>query len=205
MVRDADGHDLSGRAIHWSSDNSSMATIRVFARGQGTVRITATAEGVTGNADARIEEPPVIVIPSAMVLFTANRRNARGAVEPDDSQRRRRHSRCLVAGGSYPPAGATGWLDASLSTPRAPSEATLTVNPAGLPPGVYTSNVTVSLANARPRERSVEVRLEIRDPDVRARIGGRAGDDRHAHDRHVQRNDFRCHRRRRRIHRRPPC
>ena len=178
ILRDADGHDLPGRTINWSTENPASATVdaegHVVARGAGTVRIVATAEGVTGNANARIEAPAVIGIEPLEAGFAANMGGTslaplrlpvlnQGAGVLDG----------LSAAVRYPPGEATGWLAVSLSSTRAPSEVTLIASPAGLERGEYRASVAVMSANARPRERPVEVVLEVGDslPAIRLSAG----------------------------------
>jgi len=61
-TRDASGNALTGRAVAWSSANSSIASVNsssglVTAVAAGTVQITATSEGKTGNATIAVSAP----------------------------------------------------------------------------------------------------------------------------------------------------
>lgn len=168
VLRDADGHDLPGRTISWSTEDPANATVdaegRVVARGPGTVRIVAKAEGVTGDAEARIEAPAVIGIELSEARFAANMGGP--SLAPLRLSVLNQGADILDGLGTavrYPPGEATGWLAVSLSSTRAPSEVTLIVSPAGLPRGTFRASLAVSSAKARPRERSVEVMLEVGD------------------------------------------
>src|SRR5207244_13004142 len=61
-LKDANGNVLTARAVTWSSDNGSVATVNatglVTASGVGTATITATSEGKSGTASVTVTEPP---------------------------------------------------------------------------------------------------------------------------------------------------
>ena len=63
QTRNASGQPLSGRAVSWSSNPSSVATVSssglVFAVSPGTATITATSEGRSGTAQITVEAPTV--------------------------------------------------------------------------------------------------------------------------------------------------
>ncbi|MDQ6613095.1 MAG: Ig-like domain-containing protein [Gemmatimonadota bacterium] len=63
---DANGNALSGRAISWSSSNTSTATVSttglVTAVAQGAVIITATSQAISGSAAITITPPPVATL-----------------------------------------------------------------------------------------------------------------------------------------------
>jgi uncharacterized protein YjdB len=63
VAYDAAGHALDGRAIIWSSSNSSVASVdangEVTASAAGAAIITATSEGITGNAAINVTVPVV--------------------------------------------------------------------------------------------------------------------------------------------------
>ncbi len=62
VTRDASNNVLTGRAISWSSANSSMASIGsnglVTAVGAGTTSVTATSEGKSGSASVTVTAVP---------------------------------------------------------------------------------------------------------------------------------------------------
>jgi len=90
--RDAAGNALTGRAVSWTSSNTSMATVnasgRVTGVAAGSVTITATSEGVSGTASVTVTFVPVAsvdVTPSTATLdvgqtvqLTATPRDAAG-------------------------------------------------------------------------------------------------------------------------------
>ena len=59
-VRDASGNVLTGRAVTWSSSNTSVATVNsgglVTGRGAGTATMTATSEGQSGTATIQVTD-----------------------------------------------------------------------------------------------------------------------------------------------------
>ena len=63
VTKDANGVVLNGRAVTWSSDNTTIATVSagggVTAKATGTATITATSEGKTGTALVTVVPVPV--------------------------------------------------------------------------------------------------------------------------------------------------
>src|SRR6266853_328242 len=59
--KDANGNPLAGRAVTWSTDNGSVATVSgtglVTAAGAGSATITATSEGKSGTASVTVTAP----------------------------------------------------------------------------------------------------------------------------------------------------
>jgi uncharacterized protein YjdB len=57
-VLDASGHAITGRIVTWTTSNAAFATVSpsglVTGVGAGTVTLTATCEGVSGNSSVRI-------------------------------------------------------------------------------------------------------------------------------------------------------
>ncbi|MES2524449.1 MAG: Ig-like domain-containing protein [Gemmatimonadota bacterium] len=60
---DAQGQELAGRVIAWTTDNQAIATVNaqgiVSGQAAGTARITATSEGKTGSAVVTVQSVPV--------------------------------------------------------------------------------------------------------------------------------------------------
>jgi uncharacterized protein YjdB len=94
---DAEGHLLTGRAVAWTTSDSTVATVGagglVTAASPGSARITATVEGVGGSARVIVVAPPpagvarVEVTPDSVVLqpgqagdFDATAHDAEGHV-----------------------------------------------------------------------------------------------------------------------------
>src|SRR5207245_9530287 len=60
--RAADGNPLAGRAVTWTSGNTSTATVNttglVTGKAAGSATITATSEGKNGTATVTVMAPP---------------------------------------------------------------------------------------------------------------------------------------------------
>ncbi len=75
-VKDADGNQLTGRSVSWSSDNTAAATVvaatgKVHGVSAGSATITATSEGKSGTASVTVTQAPVAsvtVTPSAPTI-----------------------------------------------------------------------------------------------------------------------------------------
>jgi uncharacterized protein YjdB len=64
--KDASGNPLSGRAVTWSSNNTTVATVNgtglVSAKAAGSATITATSEGQSGTASITVTQVPVATV-----------------------------------------------------------------------------------------------------------------------------------------------
>lgn len=95
-VKDADGHELKGRAVDWSSESATIAEVdangMVRALAPGTAVIRAAVEGRAGEATITVTRPAVasvLVSPSAVTLergetaqFQAEAKAGDGSVIP---------------------------------------------------------------------------------------------------------------------------
>ena len=96
-TRDANGAVLTGRALTWSSDNTSVATVSsaglVSSLAAGTAHISATSEGKSGSATLTVTAVPPAPVASVSVMLnspsltagqstqaTATTKDANGAV-----------------------------------------------------------------------------------------------------------------------------
>lgn len=63
IAYDASGNALDGRAVIWASSNTGVATVDdagvLSAVAAGTATITATSEGISGNAAVSVSVPPI--------------------------------------------------------------------------------------------------------------------------------------------------
>lgn len=95
-TRDANGNTLNGRAVTWSSSNTSVATVSssglVTAVSAGAAVVSATSEGVSGSATVTVTAPPptpvatISISPSSVSMaigktsqLTATTKDAQGA------------------------------------------------------------------------------------------------------------------------------
>lgn len=78
-LRDASGGTLSGRAITWASSSNSVATIddagMITGVAPGAAVISATSEGVSGNATMDVVPPAPVPVASVAVSLGANSLN----------------------------------------------------------------------------------------------------------------------------------
>ena len=88
VMRDAGGNVLSERTVTWSTSNASVVTVNTTtglatAIAAGSATITATSEGMTGNATVTVLAPvaTVTVAPSPMSLFTGATQQSTAALK----------------------------------------------------------------------------------------------------------------------------
>jgi uncharacterized protein YjdB len=75
-AEDANGHAVAGKTFTWESSDESVATVSsaglVTAEANGTATITATTDGVGGDAEVTIaQEPATVTVVPATVTFTS--------------------------------------------------------------------------------------------------------------------------------------
>jgi uncharacterized protein YjdB len=94
VTRDAAGGTLTGRAIAWSSSNTTVASVSasgvVTALAPGTANVIATSEGITGQTSVTVSNVPVAVVSvsladasldvGAITTASAVTRDASGAI-----------------------------------------------------------------------------------------------------------------------------
>jgi uncharacterized membrane protein len=165
-LRDPGGNVLTGRAITWSSTNSSAVTVGsdggVIALAAGTATIRASSEGEQAEASVNVSPPPVIAVQPAAATF----RVPAGAPAPAPIQVAIRNDGSgalddLATSIAYNAGEPGGWLTASLESSTAPTTLTLTAAPGGLGEGTYTAAVTVLSPSSIPSSQTVSVVLEI--------------------------------------------
>ena len=93
QLRSASGSTLTGRAITWSTNSSSVATVSsdglVTAVGQGTATITAMCEGKSASATINVSPRPVsavIVSPGQVTIFAGQTVQLSAIVTDDRGQ-----------------------------------------------------------------------------------------------------------------------
>jgi uncharacterized protein YjdB len=93
VAKDAQGRDLAGRIITWTSDAQSVATVSkagvATAVGAGSARITATSEGKSADATFTVSPIPVaaVVLTPSTGNVVVGRTLAITAVAKDDQGR----------------------------------------------------------------------------------------------------------------------
>ena len=86
VPQDGGGNPLAGRAVTWSSSNTGVAMVAsdglVTGVGQGTATITATSEGISGDAAIEVYAPPPGgTAPNLKVAFLGDQNDGSDAIE----------------------------------------------------------------------------------------------------------------------------
>jgi uncharacterized protein YjdB len=128
-TRDAAGVELTGRAITWSSDNTSVATVSsagvVTAVSAGTANIAATSEGETGSASLTVTPAPVATVTVTPTTVSV----VRGSTQQLAAETRDAHNTVLTG-------RAVSWSSSN--------ESVATVAAGGLVTGVASGSATIT-------------------------------------------------------------
>jgi hypothetical protein len=169
QLHGSNGQTLAGRAVSWTSLNPDVATVdetgQVRAITQGTARIEASSEGLTGQATVTVTSGPILAVSPAELEFSG----LQGGATPGDRTVAITNAGTgsisgLSAAVSYAPGQPTGWLGVSLSSNSAPATLVVRANQANLAPGTYSATVLVSSGSAANSPVSVPVRLTVFAP-----------------------------------------
>ncbi len=167
--RDAAGRVLSGRTIHWSSDDPSVARVdpegRVEGLSPGTTRIRAAADQVEGAADVNVLPGPSIQLSAPTVTWEAT------AGAPDPLAREIQVTNSgngtladLQLEVTDPDGTPPDWLQATLQSTTAPATIQLQASAADLGPGDYSATLEVSSPVAVDGDAQVDLLLQVREP-----------------------------------------
>ncbi len=144
-LEDGDGHELRGRTITWSTSAASRATVddgMVHGVAPGDVTITATVEGVQGQAGVVVTGVPISADPDS-VGFVATA----GAANPAPVKVRVSSAGAdpgqVSATIAYAATDPGGWLSVSLGGSAVPVDLTASAKVAGLSAGSYRATVRV--------------------------------------------------------------
>ncbi len=92
MLKDAQGHPLTGRTVTWDSSDHSVATVDnsglATSTGPGTATITATSEGKSGTATLQVNAAPVssvTVTPPASAILVGTTVQLTASIQEADS------------------------------------------------------------------------------------------------------------------------
>jgi hypothetical protein len=164
------GSLLEGRAVSWTSENESVATVSssglVESHSVGQTTIRASSGGASGTATVLVRPPPEIVLSASELSFGGT-----SGGDPTDPVQ------LLVTsseGGPlfapsvevvYTPGQATGWLEANLlQGSQAPATLSVRARPATLPSGLYEAEIRVHSAQATNSPQSISVNFEVAAP-----------------------------------------
>ena len=164
VVRDANGVSLPDRAVTWHSSTSTVASVddagMITALAVGSSVITASAEGVSGQASIDIVAQPPIPVASVSVSLAASSLNptqtTQASAQTLDANGNALSGRAIswsssntgvatVSGAGLVTAVATGTAQIIASSEGKSGNALLTV---AAPPAVPVASVTVSLASS---------------------------------------------------------
>ncbi len=165
-THDASGTPLEGRAVTWTSEDGSVATVNgsglVEAHSVGEATIRASSGGGSGTAAITVGPRPEIVFSLSEVSFD-------GAAGGDATE----PVQLLVTssdGGALPPltievaysAGQpTGWLETSLQGSQSPAILSIRARPETLPSGLYQAEIRVQSTEAANSPQSVPVTFNV--------------------------------------------
>jgi hypothetical protein len=171
-VKDASGNDLENRSIEWRSEGPDVVSVEgeglVRGMSPGTTTVRASSQGVTGEASIIVHPPPDMVLSRSRLTFEAV---AGGGRTSSRSVGISKEGPGILEGIAvsviYPSGEPTGWLEATLQGPVAPTSVSIRADPSDLPPGTHEGRVRVSApatANA-PRFVEVTFAVQARDDD----------------------------------------
>ncbi|HUF68343.1 MAG TPA: Ig-like domain-containing protein, partial [Longimicrobiales bacterium] len=166
-LRDANGNELSGRAVTWTSSSPDIAMVdaggRVAALASGTTVIEASSNGIRNEAMVVIGPRPQITVDRSTVGFTG--RVGEAAPQPAEVTVRANGGGGLAdlsTSIEYADGQPTGWLSASLSSRTAPATLTLTPSMSSLDDGRYIATVTVTSPDAG-NSRTITVTFDVQE------------------------------------------
>ncbi|HET7565570.1 MAG TPA: Ig-like domain-containing protein [Gemmatimonadaceae bacterium] len=190
VTYDAKGNKLTGRAIVWSSDHQSVATVdnsgHVKAVSQGQATISATSEGKSASATVTVTPMPVasVSVSPSTASVDVGKTVQLGATTRDQNGNSLTgrsvawsSSNSTIA--SVDGSGKVTGVAAGTATITATSEgkngsATITVNTPGPPPvsqaSVASVDIDPSTATIRPGQ-ALQLRVTLKDADGRTLTG----------------------------------
>ncbi len=166
-LKDEEGRSVSGYQVTWTSDDDHIASVNtageVSGLGSGTTTIRARVGEAEGSATVRVRGAPVIGLSRTSVSFSGDEGGpASLPVSVAVTNQGEAPLTGLQTAISYS-AGSSGWLSATLAGSTAPTTLTLAVNLAGLEPGEYRADATVSSGSTPAEPVVIGVQLEVRE------------------------------------------
>lgn len=173
VARDAAGEPLGDRPVTWSSEDPEVARVDgsglVLGQGPGVTGIRASVGGLSGTASVTVVQSPAIQLSSDEARFDAEAGDA--STEPVSVE--------VTNGGegtlsdlsvsiAFGEDGPTGWLEAELARPTAPTSLTLRARPGELPVGTHRAQVEVAsgVASNSPEVLEAVLEVSLRSPSV---------------------------------------
>ncbi len=165
---DLTGAFVVGRPATWESDAPNVATVddngSVVGAGVGSATITATIDGVVGQATATVSLPQIAVGDSSLVFAAIF-----GDTDPDSqdvavANRGPGSLTGLTIGTIQYGSGGSGWITTTFDATTAPTVVTVRASLGALLPGTYTAIVPVQAAGAGNSPVNVDVTFTIVAP-----------------------------------------
>lgn len=148
LVTGADGSELSGMNVSWTSSDSSVLRIldagAVLAAGEGEAALIAEVGGMTGSAVVRVGPAPSLLITEDSVVLRAMAGSSASTLDSVEVLNPAAGVvRDLTATVLYPAESPAGWLEATLDGSVTPTRLRLSGIGGSLSPGRYSATVTV--------------------------------------------------------------
>lgn len=166
VLKDVDGHELTGRSVTWSVEDPQVATVDaagvVEARAPGTTRIYATSEAVQGSAEVSVTPAATIQLSTTELVFAGIAGDAASLEREIEVANGGSGSlRSLSIEVRRTGGGAVPWLEAQLRRSSAPTSIRVEASSKNLPPGAHDAVLTVRAPAARNTPVDVRVRLNV--------------------------------------------
>lgn len=165
-----------GRPLSWSSSDAAVATVddsgRVSGVGGGTVTITATTSGVSGQSRVRVGNAPLIQLSRSAVPLATQAGQTSPAPELVTITNSGGLSLTgLTLGAITYTGGSSGWLVAALNATSAPATLTITPVTAGIfSAGNYSAIIPLSSGVAANSPDTITVSLAVAPGPPTARV-----------------------------------
>lgn len=171
VALDANGTTVASGPVQWSSSAPDVVDVSsggvVTALAPGLASVTASVGGVVGTAVIAVSVPGTLALleQDRVVQFTTPNpssapaaRTVRIDLEDDGA------AMGLTATVDYQ--SGSGWLDATLSSTKAPTDLRLVPDPSGLQAGTYRATVTVASPSATNGSVTLSVSLSVATPVI---------------------------------------
>lgn len=168
LAMDGSGAQLSISGVDWTAEPAEIVQVdasgRVTALAPGTATISATTAGVVGRATVAVGVPGLLALSTSALRFDGV---AGQASPPTQAIQIGEGDGGVVMGLGTAVRysdGASGWLQATLSSDRAPATLTLRATTGSLAPGTYVATVDVTSGSATNSPMRIEVSFVVAKP-----------------------------------------
>lgn len=168
LAMDGSGAQLSVSSVEWTAEPSEIVQVdasgRVTALAPGTATISAITSGVVGRATVAVGVPGLLALSTSTLRFDGVA--GQPSPTPQVIQVGEGDGGVVMDLGTeirYG-AGASGWLQATLSSDRAPATVTVRASTGSLAPGSYSATVDVTSSSATNSPMRIEVDFVVARP-----------------------------------------